>query len=219
MADDLYARLAEQFPTEAHKTLDRAGGQTYVAWNLVADRMNTVLGFQNWSFRIVREGFTDIEAWALGELTVTLDGTVTVRQQYGVSPLCVGAKQTPVDDLMKKVGTDALKKCAQTLGVALYLADAEERREVQAAMAEQKRNGGKPAAQQPTPIKRNEPEKPPRAGLMAAYRSIAKKAIDLGHPQSGELIANKPDDMSDEKLQSIGDMLTRWVASKSEKAG
>lgn len=223
MADDLYARLAEQFPTEAHKTLDRAGGQTYVAWNLVADRMNTVLGFQNWSFRIVREGFTDIEAWALGELTVTLDGTVTVRQQYGVSPLCVGAKQTPVDDLMKKVGTDALKKCAQALGVALYLADAEERREVQAAMAEQKRNAGKPAPkpsdQKPTPIKRNEPEKPPRAGLMAAYRSIAKKAIDLGHPQSGELIANKPDDMSDEKLQSIGDMLTRWVASKSEKAG
>mgnify|MGYP000255204406 CR=1 FL=1 len=223
MADNLYARLAEQFPTEAHKTLDRAGGQTYVAWNLVADRMNTVLGFQNWSFRIVREGFTDIEAWALGELTVTLDGTVTVRQQYGVSPLYVGAKQTPVDDLMKKVGTDALKKCAQTLGVALYLTDAEERREVQAAMAEQKRNAGKPAPkpsdQKPTPIKRNEPQKPPRAGLMAAYRSIAKKAIDLGHPQSGELIANKPDDMSDEKLQSIGDMLTRWVASKSERAG
>lgn len=222
---DLYAKLAEQFPTEAHKTLERAGGQTYVAWNLVADRMNTVLGFQNWSFRIVREGFTDIEAWALGELTVTLDGVVTVRQQYGVSPLYVGAKQSPVDDLMKKVGTDALKKCAQTLGVALYLTDPEERREVQAAMAEQKRTANKPAPSKPapakpTPIRQEQPSEPlpERAGLIRAYREAAQKAIDAGHHQAADLIANKPEDMPDAKLIAIGDSLTKWL-NKQKVAG
>lgn len=129
-----YGRLAERFPTEAHKTLARAGGQTYVPWNLVAERLNLVLGFEHWSFRIIREGFTSTEAWALGELTATIDGTVTVRQQYGVAPLTMGQREAPNDDLMKKVGTDALKKCAQVLGVALYLTDADERSEVQADM-------------------------------------------------------------------------------------
>lgn len=224
MSGDIYQRLAEQFPTEAHKTLDRAGGQTYVAWNLVAERMNTVLGFQNWSFRIVREGFTDTEAWALGELTVTLDGVVTVRQQYGVAPLYVGQKQSPVDDLMKKVGTDALKKCAQTLGVALYLTDADERREVQQAMAEQKRAANapqKPAAPKPTPIRQQQPvagPTPSRADLIAQYRKVAQQAIDAGHHQADDLIASKPEEMPDEKLVAIGDGLLKWL-KKRQAAG
>lgn len=220
MSDDIYQRLAEHFPTDAHKTLDRAGGQTYVAWNLVAERMNTVLGFQNWSFRIVREGFTDTEAWALGELTVTLDGVVTVRQQYGVAPLYVGQRQAPVDDLMKKVGTDALKKCAQTLGVALYLTDADERREVQQAMAEQKRAAStpqKPAAPKPTPIRQQQPT-PSRDDLIAQYRKVAQQAIEAGHRQAADLIASKPEEMSDEKLVAIGDGLVKWL-KKQQAAG
>jgi hypothetical protein len=136
--DPVYAALAAHFPAEEHKTLERAGGQTYVPWNLVAERLNTVLGVENWSFRILREGFTATECWVLGEMTVTIREIEAVRQQYGVSPLTMGAKETPVDDLMKKAGTDALKKCAQVFGVALYLTDADERREVQAAMRGQK---------------------------------------------------------------------------------
>jgi hypothetical protein len=46
--------------------------------------------------------------------------------------------------LLKKAGTDALKKCAQTLGVALYLTDPEERAEVQAAQQAQKRSSPRP---------------------------------------------------------------------------
>lgn len=144
-SDTVYAALARQFPPEAHKTLERAGGQTYVPWNLVAERLNVVLGVEHWSFRVVREGFTATECWVLGELSATIRETATVRQQYGCSPIVQGQRETPVDDLLKKAGTDAFKKCAQVLGVALYLTDPEERAEVKAAQQAQKRAGARPS--------------------------------------------------------------------------
>lgn len=195
--DEVYGRLAERFPGEAHKTLERAGGQTYVPWNLVAERLNTVLGVENWSFRVIREGFTSTECWALGELKATIRGVETVRQQYGVSPLTMGQKEAPVDDLMKKVGTDALKKCAQVLGVALYLTDADERREVQAEMREAKRQGPtpiRPPAERPQPTpqeqaraerlvpkqERKPVDKQTRPELIATFSNGVKAANAVG---------------------------------------
>jgi hypothetical protein len=48
-------------------------------------------------------------------------------------------------DLLKKAATDSLKKTASLIGVAAYLYDADERRELQAEMREAKR---------PTPLPR-----------------------------------------------------------------
>lgn len=144
-----YERLTEHFAPEEHKTLQARGGQTYVPWNLVAGRLNDVLGVTGWKFEVMREGFTQNECWVLGRLTAIIDGEETFRDQYGCADIMLGS--SPNTDLLKKAGTDALKKCAQVLGVALYLTDAEERAEIKAAQQGQKRAGAAPKAPAPAP--------------------------------------------------------------------
>jgi recombination DNA repair RAD52 pathway protein len=143
-----YQRLAERFAASSHKTRKQGGADlTYVTGEMVISRLNEVLGF-DWSFRIVREGQTDIEAWVLGELVATIDGKEVSRQHYGNQELTRGSRST--SDLYKSAATDALKKCATTLGIALYLYDEDERREVEAEMRAEKRNGTpKPATSAP----------------------------------------------------------------------
>lgn len=158
-----YARLTERFAAEEHKTLAARGGQTYVPWNLVAGRLNDVLGVTGWSFEVIREGFTQNECWVLGRLNATIDGETTIRDQYGCADIMLG--QSPNTDLLKKAGTDALKKCAQVLGVALYLTDAEERAEVKREQEAQKRGQAWPAA-------RTTPQTDASAQLTGAHRQM-----------------------------------------------
>lgn len=163
-----YARLTEHFAPDEHKTLAARGGQTYVPWNLVAGRLNEVLGVTGWSFEVMREGFTTNEAWVLGRLTAIIDGEKTTRDQYGCADIMLG--QSANTDLLKKAGTDALKKCAQVLGVALYLTDAEERAEVKAAQQAQQRQ-----AQRPKPT----PETAAAAQLTGADPTPLKTKVEL----------------------------------------
>jgi hypothetical protein len=147
-----YAQLAARFATEDHARVNKGGGdQTYVPAEKIISRLNGVLGVGGWSFTVLREGFTPAEAWVLGEITATIDGQAVTRQQYGDQPLTVGRgdREKPVADLMKKAGTNALKKCATLLGVALYLYDEDERLEVEAEMREASRP--KPPAPKPAP--------------------------------------------------------------------
>lgn len=157
MSEGTYGKLAERFPAEAHKTR-KQGGQdlVYVTGEMVISRLNEALGVTGWSWRVVREGMTDVEAWVLGELTATIDGKTITRQHYGNQDVKRG--QHGVADLFKAANTDAIKKAATTIGVALYLYDEDERREVQAEMREQARNGNRPQpakpAPEPTPIQK-----------------------------------------------------------------
>lgn len=217
MVDDLYSRLAAQFPTETHKRVSKGGGtQTYVPWNDVAERLNLELGVLGWSFVVVREGFTKTECWVLGEITATVDGVTVKRQQYGCEPITMGQKETPTSDLLKKATSDALKKTAQLLGVGLYLSDAEDRAEVEADMREQARGGNRPAAK-PTPLKPQVP-KPSRDELVRAYSEAARLAVDLGHAQANKLIESKPDEMADETLAEVAAKLARWIAAQPKQA-
>lgn len=133
-SEQIYADLAAQFAVEDHKNKPKSGGQTYVPWNLIVERANQVLGFEQWSFRVIREGIipSGTECWVLGEVTANVLGVATVRHQYGSCEMVAGSR--PVDDIFKKAASDSLKKCLQVLGIALYLTDDEERGEVQAAM-------------------------------------------------------------------------------------
>ena len=145
-----YERLSARFPVEAHKRVNKGGGdQTYVPAVDIFDRVDEVLGMTGWQARVIREGMTATEAWVLGEVTATIDGMKVVRQQYGCEAITVGRDAKPVSDLFKKAATDAYKKCLTLMGVARYLYDADERREVEAEMREA--NRPKPA-QRPTPI-------------------------------------------------------------------
>lgn len=127
-----FERLTAHFATSEHATVKKGGSeQTYAPWTEYVERLNAVLE-QGWSFRVIREGFTPTECWVLGEITATIDGVETVRQQYGCEPIAVG--QSPNGDLLKKAASDAVKKAASLLGIGLYLSIKEEREAVKAAM-------------------------------------------------------------------------------------
>jgi hypothetical protein len=148
-----YERLAKRFPPEAHKKRKQGSAElTYVTGEMVISRLNEVLGLAGWSFSVLREGSTEVEAWVLGEMVVTIDGTTITRQQYGNQDVMRGSRAT--SDLFKSAATDALKKCATTIGVGLYLYDEDERREVEQEMREAARQPQRKAAD-PTPINNN----------------------------------------------------------------
>jgi hypothetical protein len=121
----LYERLATPFDVTFR---DLRGGVEleYVTGEQVTTRLNETLGFLAWDFRIVEHGIhaEADECWALGELSVTVDGRTVTRQQFGSqkvkrsrssgSPLDIGFD-------LKGAATDALKKCASLIGVGLYL--------------------------------------------------------------------------------------------------
>jgi hypothetical protein len=121
----LYGRLAAPFDVTFR---DLRGGVEleYITGEQATTRLNETLGFLNWSFRIVEHGIhaEADECWALGELTVTIDGRTVTRQQFGSQKVKRSRSSgTPLDigfDL-KGAATDALKKCASLIGVALYL--------------------------------------------------------------------------------------------------
>jgi hypothetical protein len=121
----LYERLATPFDVTFR---DLRGGVEleYVTGEQVTTRLNDELGFLAWSFRIVEHGIHSEadECWALGELSVTVEGRTVTRQQFGSQKVKRSRSSgTPLDigfDL-KGAATDALKKCASLIGVGLYL--------------------------------------------------------------------------------------------------
>jgi hypothetical protein len=122
---ELYARLATPFDVTFR---DLRGGVEleYITGEQATTRLNETLGFLNWSFRVLEHGIhaEADECWVLGELAVTLDGRTVTRQQFGSQKVKRSRSSgTPLDigfDL-KGATTDALKKCASLIGVALYL--------------------------------------------------------------------------------------------------
>ena len=122
---ELYSRLAAPFDVTFR---DLRGGVEleYITGEQATTRLNETLGFLNWSFRVLEHGIhaEADECWVLGELTVTLDGRTVTRQQFGSQKVKRSRSSgTPLDigfDL-KGAATDALKKCASLIGVALYL--------------------------------------------------------------------------------------------------
>ncbi len=122
---DLYGRLAAPFDVTFR---DLRGGVEleYITGEQATTRLNETLGFLNWSFRVLEHGIhaEADECWVLGELTVVLDGRTVNRQQFGSQKVKRSRSSgTPLDIgfELKGASTDALKKCASLIGVALYL--------------------------------------------------------------------------------------------------
>lgn len=150
----LYETIARPFNVTFR---DLRGGVEleYITGEQATTRLNETLGFMGWSFRIVEHGIhaEADECWALGELTVHIEGKPTVvKQQFGSQKVKRSRSSgTPLDigfDL-KGAATDALKKCASLVGVALYLW----KKEPPAGLG----NGGQPtntsnSGTSPTPI-------------------------------------------------------------------
>lgn len=126
----LYKELAAPFDRTHFRD---GGGNTkleYIDGEQCVTRLNEKLGFLNWSFTVVTHGIyaEADEIWVMGEISVTIDGRTVTRQQFGSQKIKRSRSSgTPLDlgfDL-KGATTDALKKCATLIGVALYLYEKE----------------------------------------------------------------------------------------------
>lgn len=125
LGEATYKRLAAPFDV-TFRELRGGADLEYITGEQAVSRLNDELGFSNWSFKIIEHGIhaEADECWVLGELAVFLEGREVVRQQFGSQKVKRSRSSgTPLDigfDL-KGAGTDALKKCASLVGVALYL--------------------------------------------------------------------------------------------------
>ena len=135
---EIYGSLSEQFPKEMERNLNKGGTNlTYIPVSEVINRMNKVLGVENWSFSI--KGYTEIGDSIVAHVTViaTIDGKEVSRDGVGGQKIKrIKATGLAVDygDEVKGSVSDALKKAVQTLGVGLYLARSDDAMEIEQAM-------------------------------------------------------------------------------------
>jgi len=115
-------------PAALIKTKPGRGGKrvSYVEGGYVISKLNEAFSPLGWEFKIVEKGTTERknessaegEVWVYGELTIIdhKNGYRTTKGQYGQHPIHT---KVPIGDAYKAAGTDALKKCASLLGIAL----------------------------------------------------------------------------------------------------
>lgn len=164
--NDIYKQLSAPFDVTHKKQ-----GLDYLTGEQVTTRLNEVLGFDGWSFRVLEHGYSEEadEYWALGELTVIMPTTTAcvTKQQFGSQKPNRYTKDNRIIDLgfdLKGAATDALKKCASLIGVGLYLheKDAPNGATQQAATAGARGPSAPPAAPPPTtPVPPKTVEKKP----------------------------------------------------------
>ena len=127
--------LSEQFPVEVERQLKKGGTSlTYIPVSEVINRLNKVLGFDGWSYEIIkceRDALDPDFIVAHVRLNVFpgADKFVSVTKDGFGGQKIKRTKQGDIVDLgdeFKGAVSDALKKAAQALGVGLYLARTEE---------------------------------------------------------------------------------------------
>lgn len=124
--NEIYTKLSAPFAV--HHTDPR--GFTYVTGQQVIERLNEVLGPGCWSFMVKEHGFDaeSDEVWVVGRLEARIDGRDVIREQCGSQKHNRRRNDKGITDFgfdMKGAATDAMKKCATMIGVALYLSEKE----------------------------------------------------------------------------------------------
>lgn len=132
MTSNVYEQLAEPFPPEVERTLNKSGRNlTYIPVSEVIARLNRVLGVANWSSETIDVRRDNLDPdWVIAHvrITATIDGQAVVRDGVGGQTV-KRTKQGGIVDLgdeFKGAESDAFKKAAQKLGIGLYLARTDE---------------------------------------------------------------------------------------------
>ena len=86
---------------------------TYADARAVAQRLDDVLGIENWQFEV--KVADPARAVVHGSLVVVIEGKTTIRQDFGYP------NSTQDDELLKSAASDALRRCAAQLGVGRSL--------------------------------------------------------------------------------------------------
>jgi len=86
---------------------------TYADARAVAQRLDDVLGIENWQFEVkVADGARSV---VHGSLIAVIEGKTTIRQDFGYP------NSTQDDEPLKSAASDALRRCAAQLGVGRSL--------------------------------------------------------------------------------------------------
>lgn len=100
-------------------------GYRYVEGVAVIQRLNDVLGVENWSFRRLGDPQQmNDETIVRGRLTVRIGGRESCREDFGAHELTRRRSDGTVvshSDTLKAAATDCIKRCAHQMGVALHL--------------------------------------------------------------------------------------------------
>jgi recombination DNA repair RAD52 pathway protein len=135
-----YQELSEPFPQEMERSITKSGvSLTYIPVSEVINRLNKILGVDQWSFTILRcerDAHDPEFIVAHVRITVNTEHGWVERDGFGGQKIKRTKAGAIVDlgDEFKGAISDALKKAAQTLGVGLYLARSDEAMEIEQAM-------------------------------------------------------------------------------------
>ena len=138
---DIYQELSEPFPHEMERSVRKGSANlTYIPISEVIARLNKVIGINNWSSEIISCHRDAIDPhWAIAHvrLTAIIDGQTVSKDGIGGQQIKMTKAGAILDlgDEFKGAMSDALKKAAQQLGVALYLARDVEALEVEEALS------------------------------------------------------------------------------------
>lgn len=136
-SNNIYQTLSEPFPAEMEKRLNKGGANLiYIPVSEVINRMNKVLGVENWSFTVHSWQQLGTSIVAHIQLQAKINGETVHRDGVGGQKIKLNKQGEPVDigDEVKGAVSDALKKAVQTLGVGLYLARSEDAIEIEQVM-------------------------------------------------------------------------------------
>jgi len=123
--------LSQQTPkSEIRYRTGRGGKQlAYTDGPYVIRTLNEAFGW-DWDFvadgeEMITKNGQPFEIKCRGMLTVRMGGRTITKTQYGCQPIEGGDKAPSIGDCYKGAATDALKKCASLLGIALDLYDSD----------------------------------------------------------------------------------------------
>lgn len=126
--------LSQQTPAAQVRWRQGKGGRQlrYVDHAYVTRLLNNAFGWA-WDFEILETelihwGELPFEVRCVGRLTVHANGATIIKTQCGsqaIEFLKDGSKPVTIGDAYKGAGSDALKKCASLLGIALDMYDSD----------------------------------------------------------------------------------------------
>lgn len=119
---DLFEKLAAPFPENELRTRNQGGRTlTYIQAHTVMDRLDDVLGPENWWTEIIPTGTVAGTSW-LCKLSIRLpDGTVLTKQDVGANAGMTVNGQLDTENDDKSGASDAIKRAAVHFGIARYL--------------------------------------------------------------------------------------------------
>jgi len=123
--------LSQRTPESEIRTRTGRGGKAmkYTDGAYVIRTLNEAFGW-DWDFmadseELLTKNGQPFEIKCRGMLTVRMGGRTITKTQYGCQPIEGGDKAPSIGDCYKGAATDALKKCASMLGIALDLYDSD----------------------------------------------------------------------------------------------